>query len=175
MIQRFWIILPVLAGLLLALFFAAKTSPTVLEVARARWDARTFTRYRMVTNYYHNSGMCMQEISVEGNEVTQVHHSMTCNTPLNDIEYPTVNDIFDYVQASAEAVESYRACDTDGCECDVPIGAVGRYHNMGYPRYVEVRPIFERRLRASFFFRAVSCSFVNRVQSSIQIVRLTPE
>lgn len=173
--KRFWVVLPILLALLLVIVLVPMTAPSSLDAARARWDARTFTSYRMSARYYQNSGTCTQDISVEGDAVTEVHSGTNCDTPLTDIEYPTVTDILNYLQAKTEEFEATRVCESAECACDIPEAPVARYAVADYPRNVEIRPIFEARSRSGLFYTSPSCAALTFDWSSIEIMSVTPE
>jgi hypothetical protein len=173
--KRLWIALPILSALLLAIVFIPRATPSSLDVARTRWAARPFTRYRMTVNYYGTTGTCAQNLSIEGDEVSEVHYSTNCDTPLPDIEYPTVTDILNYLQVRTDEYEANSVCTSAECRCDIPIGAVVTYDVLGYPLYSEIRPVFEANRRIGIFYTRSSCAFVDYEWSSIDIVSVTPE
>jgi hypothetical protein len=174
--KRLWIALPILLAMMLAIVLIPQATPSSFEAARARWDARPFTNYRMTARYYPNSGNCMQELSVEGDVVIEVLNATTCNTPLPElVEYPTITDILNYIQRHNEEFEANSICTSEECRCDIPMGAVTRYDILGYPRYAEVRPIWEMRRRPGVFAPISACNSFGYEWSSIEIVRVIPE
>src|SRR5690242_9810939 len=95
--KRFWTLLPIIAAALAVLWMVIIASRSPLELARETWDAREFTGYHAVIRYYDGLQSCTHDIVVEAEEIITAQQTGDCNLPIEDVEYPTITDLMNYL------------------------------------------------------------------------------
>jgi hypothetical protein len=115
-----------------------------LEQARALWEARPFSSYRLIIQLQPRGGsVCEKEFEVDEPAQTKTLRD-TCPGP--DYSYGnalmellgsprTVPGLFDYIEAEIGRVGE---CGTDGCACDGGRTIDAAYDtDLGYPKRIE--------------------------------------
>jgi hypothetical protein len=93
-----------------------------LDTVRAKWEARTFTRYRLVIETTSLRD-CREDVEVKDEVVTTIFEN-SCGATR------TITDLFNYVESTITS----RECGPNGCECDGVISVEAAYHpQLGYP------------------------------------------
>jgi hypothetical protein len=176
MARRFWLMLPSLAALILVMVLIPRTTLSALDAARAHWDARPFTRYQLIANYTRGFTICNQEVYVEGDRVVFIIRAQNCDTqtPLPNIQYPSVSDIFNYLQAQAAQLARQT-----NCLPQRQLGVKGIYDNQfGYPVRAEIGWIFNSRWSLNLLgFNTLNPACIGGMieNNIIQILSLTPQ
>jgi hypothetical protein len=142
-----------------------------LAAARALWDRRPFSRYRMATEHTGGLGTCRQDVEVRDERVIAVLSNTCPRSPM------TVTNLF--VEIERYILTIGGQCGPNGCDCDGPIGVDVIYDSrLGYPRQLEVRSKPELRWRYLAYWRRVlsggGCTLVGFGGPAIEVVALTP-
>jgi hypothetical protein len=161
-------------GLCAAASFALTLAPArgaELRRARARWDARPFTRYRLVTEHSGGLATCRQDVEVARERVAAVIANDCAREPL------TVANLFLDIERYELTIGG--RCGPNGCGCDGPIAVEARFDDqLGYPTLFQVRSQPEQRWRYLDYWRRQigggGCTLVGFGGPSIRVISLTP-
>jgi hypothetical protein len=165
--RRFWTLLPIVAAALTVLWMTNIASRSALEIARESWDARKFTGYHAVIQYYDGNQNCTHDLVVEGEEVTSAQLSGTCIPLIEGIEHPTISEVMDYLEAEQARFDEEGDCNDGFSHRQMAI--TGRYDSeFGYPRSLSIGPMY---LPGS---SDVACPSARVNWISISVVSFTP-
>jgi hypothetical protein len=139
-----------------------------LAAAQRRWEARPFSRYRMVIET-QAFGSCRYEVEIHDEQVTAILQR-SCLSPA-----PTVTDLFQLIRQHIDE----GSCGPNGCACDGPIGAEVIYDpQLGYPRELLVRPQPQLRWRYPNYWKRVlfggGCTLIGWIGQRTTVLSLTP-
>lgn len=171
-----WPAIILLAGLVLcaALGLAFALAPSragELQRARARWDARPFMHYRLVTEHSGGLGACRQDVEVQRERVVAVLANDCAREPL------TVSNLFLDIERYELTIGG--RCGPNGCSCDGPIAVEAQFdEQLGYPARYQVRTRPDLRWQYADYWRSLlysgGCTLVGFGGPSIQVIALTP-
>ena len=142
-----------------------------LAAARALWDRRPFSRYRMVTEHTGGLETCRQDVEVWDERVVAVLSNTCPRSPM------TVVNLFLEIERYILTIGGQ--CGPNGCACDGPIGVDVVYDSrLGYPRRLKVRSKPEQRWQYPAYWRRLlsggGCTLIGFDGPAIEVVSLTP-
>jgi len=136
-----------------------------LETARANWEARPFTRYRLIIEPGSDFclGCCGEDVEIENEVVTTVFEAHCGATR-------TITDLFNDIETTI----TRRECGPNGCACDGIVSVEAVYHaQLGYP--LRIRTYFEKDWSTAPdpFEMILGCTFMGISLPEIKVT-LTP-
>jgi hypothetical protein len=142
-----------------------------LARGRARWQARPFARYRLVTELFGGMRACRQDVEILNERVVQVFEN-TC--PRSAV---TVTNLFLEIDRF-ELIVGGR-CGPNGCECDGSIEVDASFDPaLGYPKAFHVRSRPAERWRYLSYWRRLAsgaaCPRAGFDGPAVEVVALTP-
>ncbi len=141
--QILWWVSMAVGGLLLAAIVLAIMSSIQLDawqfaLARQRWDARSFSRYRLVlehsfvaTEHGQTVLRCQQTVEVEAERIRRIVSS-TCAPHL------TVTTIFARFEPHVTNVVTLRRCGHGSCTCYASQVIADYDSELGYPQHIRL-------------------------------------
>jgi len=149
---------------------SAPAPDTDLQRARSRWEARPFSRYRLVTEHAGGLATCGQDVEIDRELVVAVFANTCAREPI------TVENVFLDIERYDLTIDGQ--CGPNGCACDGPIAVEARFDPaLGYPTLFQVRSESERRWQYLEFWKRLligGCTPVGFGGPSITVVALTP-
>lgn len=141
-----------------------------LQSARSRWDARSFSRYHLITQHAGGLATCRQDVEIDRERVVVVFANTCGRSPI------TVASLFLDIERYNLTISGQ--CGPNGCACDGPIVVETRFDPaLGYPTLFQVRSQSERRWQYLDFWKRLlrgGCTLVGFGGPSITVVALTP-